>query len=62
MSNIEENNNKRPRGRPPISGEAGHRYQVYLPTQTAQKLRGVGNGSLSRGIVNLSKKLDASNV
>ena len=62
MNKNEDNNNKRPRGRPPIAGQAGKRYQVYLPVNTAQKLRAEGNGSLSRGIVNLSKQLSTSNA
>lgn len=44
-------NAKRPRGRPPIDGETGQRYQVYLLPSVAEKLRTLGGGSLSQGIV-----------
>lgn len=60
MSNTEEKLDKRPRGRPPIAEVAGHRYQVYLPKSTAERLRSAGAGSLSRGIVNVSKLLNES--
>lgn len=62
MNKLDDNNKKRPRGRPPIAGQAGKRYQVYLPVNAAQKLRVVGDGSLSRGIVNLSKQLSTGNA
>lgn len=48
---------KRPRGRPPISGETGQRYQVHLPPTVAEKLRKHGDGSLSQGIVRAAKKV-----
>jgi len=41
---------KRGRGRPPISGEAGQRFQVTIPPTLAKKLRKLGGGSLSGGI------------
>ena len=48
---------KRPRGRPPIAGEAGQRYQVHLPPSVAEKLRRYGEGSLSQGIVRAAKRI-----
>jgi hypothetical protein len=39
------------RGRPPIYGAAGKRYQVHLPPDIESKLRLIGEGSLSQGIV-----------
>ena len=48
---------KRPRGRPPLAGEAGQRYQVHLPPTVAEKLREHGDGSLSQGIVRAAKKI-----
>jgi hypothetical protein len=39
------------RGRPPIYGARGQRYQVHLPPELAVKLRAIGEGSLSQGIV-----------
>lgn len=48
---------KRPRGRPPISGESGQRYQVHLPPSVADKLRQYGEGSLSQGIVKAAKRI-----
>lgn len=48
---------KRPRGRPPLSGEAGQRYQVHLPPGVAEKLRAYGDGSISQGIVRASKRI-----
>lgn len=48
---------KRPRGRPPLSGEAGQRYQVHLPPAVAEKLRTYGDGSLSQGIVRAAKRI-----
>lgn len=48
---------KRPRGRPPISGVAGQRYQVHLPPLVAEKLRKHGGGSLSQGIVKAAAKM-----
>lgn len=50
---------KRGRGRPPISGETGQRYQVHLPPTVADKLRKHGNGSLSQGIVKAASKVRA---
>lgn len=48
---------KRPRGRPPIDGETGQRYQVYLVPSVAGKLRKLGDGSLSQGIVLAAKQV-----
>lgn len=48
---------KRPRGRPPLAGEAGQRYQVHLPPSVAEKLRRYGDGSLSQGIVRAAKRI-----
>jgi len=48
---------KRPRGRPPLSGETGQRYQVHLPPTVADKLRQYGDGSLSQGIVRAAKRI-----
>lgn len=50
---------KRPRGRPPLSasGEVGERYQVHLPPSVAEKLRKLGDGSLSQGIILAAKKV-----
>jgi hypothetical protein len=39
------------RGRPPINGAPGMRYQVHLPPGIAEKLRAIGEGSLSQGII-----------
>ena len=41
---------KRGRGRPPISGEAGQRFQVHLPPRVATIMKKRGKGSLSAGI------------
>lgn len=50
---------KRGRGRPPLSasGETGERYQVHLPPTIADKLRTLGDGSLSQGIIKAAKKI-----
>lgn len=50
---------KRGRGRPPLSasGESGERYQVHLPPSVADKLRELGDGSLSQGIIKATKKI-----
>lgn len=48
---------KRGRGRPPISGVAGQRYQVHLPPPVAEKLREYGEGSLSQGVVKAAAKV-----
>lgn len=50
---------KRGRGRPPLSpsGESGQRYQVTIPPTVADKLRDVGQGSLSQGIVRAAAKV-----
>lgn len=48
---------KRPRGRPPISGETGERFQVHLPPRVAEKLRAYGDGSISQGIVRAAKRI-----
>jgi hypothetical protein len=44
---------KRPGGRPPIAsnGELGERFQVRIPPSIAERLRKLGGGSLSQGIV-----------
>lgn len=48
---------KRGRGRPSLSGETGQRYQVHLPPTVADKLRKLGEGSLSQGIIKAAKKV-----
>jgi hypothetical protein len=48
---------KRGRGRPPLSGETGQRYQVHLPPTVAEKLRVLGEGSLSQGIIRAASKV-----
>ena len=45
------------RGRPSLSGETGERYQVTIPPSVEAKIRAHGEGSLSRGIIKLAKKL-----
>lgn len=50
-------NAKRGRGRPPLSGETGQRYQVHLPPTVAEKLRALGEGSLSQGIIRAASKV-----
>jgi hypothetical protein len=51
----------RPVGRPPlIEGEPGQRYQVHLPPSIAERLRAVGGGSLSRGIIRLAQRKGGS--
>jgi hypothetical protein len=42
---------KHPGGRPTLTGRPGKRYQVTIPPDVAVKLRKVGNGSLSRGVL-----------
>lgn len=47
---------KRPQGgRPPIAlnGEIGERYQVRIPPSVMERIRKLGGGSLSQGIVKL---------
>jgi hypothetical protein len=39
------------RGRPPIYEARGKRYQVHLTPDIAEKLRAIGEGSLSQGII-----------
>ena len=47
----------KPVGRPPlIEGEPGQRYQVRLPPSIAERVRAVGGGSLSRGIIKLAMR------
>jgi len=48
---------KRGRGRPPLSGETGERYQVTIPPTVADKLRTHGDGSLSQGIIRAAKRV-----
>lgn len=48
---------KRGRGRPPLSGETGERYQVTIPPTVADKLRAYGGGSLSAGIIKAAKRV-----
>ena len=48
---------KRGRGRPPLSGETGERYQVTIPPSVVQKLRRLGKGSLSGGIIKAIKRI-----
>jgi hypothetical protein len=45
------NEAKRGRGRPSLTGETGERFQVTIPPSIAAKLRALGDGSLSRGII-----------
>lgn len=42
---------KRGRGRPSLTGTPGARFMIRLPQHVADYLRAVGNGSLSRGII-----------
>jgi hypothetical protein len=42
---------KRGRGRPPLAGKKGVRYQVSLPPKIAAALRKHGYGSISLGII-----------
>lgn len=48
----------RPVGRPPRNGVRGCRYQVYLPIETAKRLRHYGGGSLSKGIQTIAGWVD----
>jgi hypothetical protein len=48
---------KRGRGRPSFTGETGQRYQVTIPPTIADKLRALGAGSLSQGIIRASRKV-----
>lgn len=48
---------KRGRGRPSLSGETGERYQVTIPPTVADKLRRLGGGSLSGGIIKAAKRI-----
>ena len=50
-------NCKRPRGRRPIYGVAGVRCQVKLPALVVEELRRIGDGSLTRGIVEAHNQL-----
>ncbi len=47
---------KRPRGRPPLFEEPTRRYQVRLPASVAERLRVLGNRSLSQGIVKVARR------
>lgn len=51
---------KRGRGRPPLCGETGERFQVTIPPTVAAKLRAYGNGSLSAGIIKAAKRVRLS--
>lgn len=51
---------KRGRGRPPLSGETGERFQVTIPPTVAAKLRAYGGGSLSAGIIKAAKRVRLS--
>jgi hypothetical protein len=58
---------KRGRGRPPLSGETGERYQVTIPPGIASAARQAGSGSLSGGIslkfrhmMNLRQMIDSN--
>lgn len=42
---------KRGRGRPSLTGETGERFQVTIPPTIAARLRALGDGSLSQGII-----------
>jgi hypothetical protein len=44
---------RRGRGRPPIAGVPGERFQIRIPPAVASTLRKLGDGSLSQGIVTL---------
>lgn len=50
-------NIKRGRGRPPLHGEAGERFQVTIPPAIADKLRRYGGGSLSAGIIKAAARI-----
>lgn len=45
-------------GRPPIAanGEIGERYQVRIPPSVEARIRKLGGGSLSQGIVKLAMR------
>jgi hypothetical protein len=45
---------KRGRGRPSLTGETGQRYQVTIPPTIADRLRKIGKGSLSAGIIRVA--------
>ena len=47
---------KRGRGRPSLTGETGERYQVTIPPSIADRLRVLGGGSLSAGIIKSAKR------
>jgi len=49
----------RGRGRPSLTGETGHRYQVTIPPTVEAKLRAYGDGSLSQGIIKAAKRIKA---
>jgi hypothetical protein len=48
---------KRPLGRPSFTGVAGARYQITIPSAIADKLRKLGDGSLSRGVIKAAAKV-----
>lgn len=48
---------KRGRGRPPLSGETGERFQVTIPPTVAANLRAYGGGSLSAGIIKAANRV-----
>lgn len=53
---------KRPQGgRPPIAanGEIGERFQVRIPPSVEARIRKLGGGSLSQGIVKLAQRKTA---
>jgi hypothetical protein len=42
---------KRGKGRPPLAGKAGERFQIHLPPHIAKIVKRQGNGSISAGIL-----------
>jgi hypothetical protein len=42
---------KRTRGRPSFTGKPVKRYQITIPPATANRLRYLGKGSLSAGVI-----------
>jgi hypothetical protein len=47
---------KRARGRPSFTGKPVKRYQITIPPATANRLRHLGKGSLSAGIILAEKE------
>jgi len=42
---------KRRRGRPTIAAQPGARFMIHVPPDIAAKLKALGSGSLSRGVI-----------